>query len=356
MDPLEPRIAEALQRGLPLSERPYAEIADSLACEERQVLDGARALTARGLIRSIGVFPDYERLGCSGLLFGMEVPAPNLDAIVETLNDRNEITHNYLRAHRIGLWFTAICPTNETNAFVDAVLKMGFPVVVLETIERLKLSPNFRMHEATGATTTLPQPDPVTCNAAAKAPYREEAIRLLAPMQRDFPVVERPFDGLAQDLGLSTAQLLEKLRSLQQAGLLRRIGASLHHRRVGYAANALLAWEPREGVQPQAAATTLLPLPWVSHCYLRRCRASTLAIPWPYRIYTMIHARDETRMAERIETVRRSVASEAIEVLRTLEEYKKSRYLLGTSPADKPIKGRTNDEPGDETQGPTGDG
>jgi DNA-binding Lrp family transcriptional regulator len=115
--------------------------------------------------------------------------------------------------------------------------------------------------------------------------------QIIAMMQEDFPLVAEPYREIADKLKVSEAQLLERLQQYQQSGKIRKIGAVLSHRTVGYAANALCAWiVPEERILEvgQLLAKNAL----VTHCYARKSQ-----IDWPYNFYTMLHAhtREECR-------------------------------------------------------------
>ena len=115
--------------------------------------------------------------------------------------------------------------------------------------------------------------------------------QIIAIMQEDFPLAAEPYREIADKLGISEAQLLERLQQYQQSGKIRKMGAVLSHRTVGYAANALCAWiVPEERIQEvgQLLAKNAL----VTHCYARKSQ-----LDWPYNFYTMLHAhtREECR-------------------------------------------------------------
>lgn len=102
-------------------------------------------------------------------------------------------------------------------------------------------------------------------------------------LQGDFPLVEEPYKALAEQVGISEEDFLERVEKLAKEKKIRKMGAVLRHREMGYAANVLVAWEvPRERLDE--IATFMAGAPAVSHCYDR-----TTAPDWPYNLYTMIH-------------------------------------------------------------------
>lgn len=316
---LKERLAERLQAGIPLTERPYRDIGDELNCGEEDVLAVARGLIEEKLVRSFGAFVDFERLGYTGILFGLAVPEARVGDVASLMMGRDEVTHAYLRDHAAGLWCTALLKGPEgVERFTREVLRAcGCPFVLLETEKRLKLRPTFRFsgEESPGEETdTVPG-----------CVVLEEDLAALALLQTGFPVLSRPFDGAAERLETTAVSLLERLKRLQGAGVLRRIGASLDHRRVGYDANALVAWDAENVWEAGDRATRF---PWVSHCYLRRTLANTLPFDWTWPLFTMVHARTGAMLDARVAEMREALAPRGVAVMPTVRELKKTRYLL----------------------------
>lgn len=107
--------------------------------------------------------------------------------------------------------------------------------------------------------------------------------KIVRAMQGEFPLVEEPYRALAERIGISEAELLARLERFRCAGKIRKMGAVLRHREVGYAANALCAWIVPEDVV-EAVGARMAAHPAVSHCYDR-----ATAPQWPYNVYTMLH-------------------------------------------------------------------
>ena len=99
--------------------------------------------------------------------------------------------------------------------------------------------------------------------------FTEPEKKVLGILQRDLPVVSRPFDEAAAMCGLSVAQLFDLLKTLKTEGVMRRFGAALRHQKAGYTRNALVVWS----VGPQEIETAgriCAQAPSISHCYERR--------------------------------------------------------------------------------------
>jgi len=101
------------------------------------------------------------------------------------------------------------------------------------------------------------------------------------------PVCERPYQAMAQTLGMSEDEVIATARNLHERGVIRRFGATLKHQRSGYKANAMVAWKVDEQ-RVEEVGPAMAAFDEVTHCY-RRNPTDT----WPYNLYTMIHASDE---------------------------------------------------------------
>jgi siroheme decarboxylase len=90
--------------------------------------------------------------------------------------------------------------------------------------------------------------------------------RLLDDFQRDFPLHPRPFAALAEQLGVSEAEVLERLGDLQAQGAISRIGAVLTPHRAGWSTLAAMA-VPTDEVDEVAELVSSYPE--VNHNYER---------------------------------------------------------------------------------------
>ncbi len=66
---------------------------------------------------------------------------------------------------------------------------------------------------------------------------------LIAATQSGLPLLARPFDAVGATLGVSGEAVRARLSSMQEQGLIRRIGAVPNHYRLGYVANGMSVWD-----------------------------------------------------------------------------------------------------------------
>lgn len=105
IDDLDRRLINSLQGGFPLSERPYAEVADGLGVDEDEVIQRLRRLLSDRVLTRFGPMFQIERAGGAFCLAAIQVPETDWARVVEQVNKRPEVAHNYRREHRLNMWF-----------------------------------------------------------------------------------------------------------------------------------------------------------------------------------------------------------------------------------------------------------
>jgi siroheme decarboxylase len=109
--------------------------------------------------------------------------------------------------------------------------------------------------------------------------------QLIAALQNGLPIVSRPYFAIAQTLHITEHEVIERLTSLKQQGLIKRLGVIVHHRKVGYRANAMIVWNiPDNSVD--RIGKQLSQASFVNLCYLRPRHEN-----WSYNLYCMIHGK-----------------------------------------------------------------
>ena len=123
--------------------------------------------------------------------------------------------------------------------------------------------------------------------------------KIISQIQKDLPVHPQPFALMAEKIGISEKEFIERVKRLKKDGIIRRFGATLRHQEAGFKANAMIAWKAPESIIGEMGKT-LAGFREVSHCYHRAAKGD-----WPYNLYTMVHggSRDECReIAEQMST------------------------------------------------------
>ncbi|QFQ86225.1 AsnC family transcriptional regulator [Paracoccus kondratievae] len=122
--------------------------------------------------------------------------------------------------------------------------------------------------------------------------------RLIAATQAGLPLVQAPYACIAADLGLTEAQVIDRLSQLQARGVIRRIALAPNHYALGMTANGMSVWD----VEDKVAGTLgemIGALDFVSHCYLR-----PRAPVWRYNLFAMLHGKSRTEVENKRTRIR----------------------------------------------------
>jgi DNA-binding Lrp family transcriptional regulator len=90
---------------------------------------------------------------------------------------------------------------------------------------------------------------------------------ILNRIQSDFPIAPRPFEAIGRELDLSEEQVIERVRTLKEQGIIRRIGANFVPGKVGFVSTLCAAQVPAEKIDHFAQVVNRYP--GVTHNYQR---------------------------------------------------------------------------------------
>ena len=91
--------------------------------------------------------------------------------------------------------------------------------------------------------------------------------QILNLLQSDFPLAAQPYKVMAEGMGISEAEVLDRIGTMKSTGLIRRIGCIKDTRSLGYYSTLCAAMVP--GSRIDAAVAAINRLPGVTHNYLR---------------------------------------------------------------------------------------
>ncbi len=315
------------QRGFPLVREPFAHIGATVGLPAQAVLAAYAQLQQEGALSRIGgVFAGNA--GGAALLAAMAVPAERLDAVAAVVSNHPGVNHNYQREHRHNLWFVM---TGQDDGAVRAAMQSlegttGLPALQLRMQRAYRIDLGFDLRGSTAPTpmTATPEASPVT---PADQP-------LAALLEEGLPLVERPFDALAQTLGRTLESVLCTLQQWLDQGTVRRIGAIVRHHELGFDANAMTVFNIPDA-QVDACGEALAQVRGVTLAYRRE-----RAVGWPYNLYCMVHGRDRAAVRD---VIVRAIATAGLgqyphEVLFSCRRFKQTgpRRFRALPPATAP--------------------
>jgi len=91
--------------------------------------------------------------------------------------------------------------------------------------------------------------------------------KLLEIIQDGFPISSEPYKDLAIALGVSEEEIIDRVRKLQEQGIMRRLGAIFDSRKLGYKSTLCAIKVPED--QITHVAEIINSYPGVTHNYLR---------------------------------------------------------------------------------------
>ena len=310
---LQKQLCNALQDGLPICSRPFAEIARELDSDEKTILQQTSELRSAGVIRRIRAVINHRVLGKTSTLVAAHVSEENLPEVTEAVNALEGVSHNYLRDHFFNLWFTLQAQSSQQ---IEATLsnlseRFGIDFYSLPVERFFKLDVRF---DAESEEQVLledirkPKAETVELDVNDKL--------ILSRLQDELAVISEPFALLCGGQ-LATDDVLRIITELIDKGVIRRVGAVVNHRRLGFVANALFCSEvPQDRIVD--VGQRLARSGMVSHCYERKTFEN-----WPYNLFAMMHGRSMDQIRHVVEEFIEAEGIDSFELLPTAAELKK---------------------------------
>jgi DNA-binding Lrp family transcriptional regulator len=124
--------------------------------------------------------------------------------------------------------------------------------------------------------------------------------QLIAAVQNGLPITSRPYLDIAEKLAITEQEVISRLAQLKQQGLIKRFGVIVHHRKLGYQANAMVVWNIPDDLVDDIGRR-MSQEKFVNLCYQRPRREN-----WNYNLYCMIHGKNRdtvfTQLQQLIDT------------------------------------------------------
>lgn len=322
---LRQQVLDEIQSGFPLAPDPYGVLAQRLSTTRESVIAAVEALRSDGSIRKICGSIASRELGCASTLCAMAVKGSQeeIDRIAGLVSAHPEVTHNYLRDIDYNVWFTPIASSKER---LDALLReireetQCLDFLDLPVTKMFKIRVDFGKGNSAEKTTERKGAKPFSSDDAFD-------VALIRWLQTD-AVGVHPFQDAARAIGaaigdasVSETRVIERMLDFKALGIIRRYGAFVQHRKLGYAYNAMTVWSVKADDTPEVGKR-FAALPFVSHCYNRKTTAE-----WPYNLYAVVHAKTKDELDGYVKKLSALCGLEPLVLLST-KEYKKTLPVL----------------------------
>ncbi len=303
---LERNFINHYQGDFPLQERPFKSIATQLNCSEDKLIETVSSLKRQKLLTRFGPLYDATRLGGGLTLAALSVPEDRYEIVTELVNAYPEVAHNYRRDHKLNMWFVL---ATETPQEIDRILhsiEQSTKLKVYNFPKQREFYIGLWLHlSADGKHTTVPVPgktdwqiEPQTNKTRLDARFDDMDRKLISVTQKGFSIEVSPYQKIANDMGLTQDEVIQRLQHMLSCGIIRRIGAVPNHYRLGLTANGMTVWDVDDNKVIEMG-NKIGQLDFVSHCY-QRPRHLPL---WRYNLFAMVHGANKDEVHEKVKQI-----------------------------------------------------
>ncbi|MFC4436504.1 MULTISPECIES: siroheme decarboxylase subunit beta [Natrialbaceae] len=320
IDDADAAIIDGYQSGVPIEERPFRRVGDSLGIDEDEVLERVSRLYDDGIVRRFGAVLNPPVIG-SSTLAAVQAPGDRFEEVASIVNEYRQVNHNYARDHEWNMWFVVTAGSRTTRdeiideierrtgcevlvlpMLTDYYIDLEFPVVNADRFARESTVPVAPESETDDA--AIPNPLEAGTDASATRISEDAAedlspfdAELLLEIQGGFPLTKTPYRDVADALEADVDSVLERIDRLRANGCIKRIGCVVNHVVTGFDSNCMVVWNVPDD-ELDARGERAGGLPYVTLCYHRPRRTDQ---DWPYNLFTMIHGRDSEAVDAKVD-------------------------------------------------------
>jgi DNA-binding Lrp family transcriptional regulator len=135
--------------------------------------------------------------------------------------------------------------------------------------------------------------------------------KILNLIQSEFPLEAEPYKAIAQMLGSTEGEVIDRVRRLKDAGIIRRIGAVFEPRRLGLVSTLCAARVPEDRISDFVEKVNSLS--GVTHNYLR---------PHEYNVWFTLTCRGEEALESTLENIKEETGIADILSMRAVRVFK----------------------------------
>lgn len=328
LDDCDKALLNALQWEFPLSARPFKAIGETVGLPETEVIGRIERLRRDHVIRQISAIFDSRRLGYKSSLVAMAFP-PELEArAVEIVNAHPGVSHNYQRNHAFNMWFTlTIHPSKDLETEMNSLGSAAGATSarLLPTIKLYKINVKLDM---TGDSAATDKEETAYIKPTGEIkPVTVDDVLTIRELQQDMPTTAEPFSPLAERLGITVPELLERAQVYLDNGRMRRFAAVLHHQSAGFTHNAMSVWKVPDESDIERCGRVIAGFRSVSHAYRRPTYPD-----WPYALFGMIHGRSYEDCHAVAGAIQAETGLQEYDLLFSTREWKKIRVQYFVEP------------------------
>jgi siroheme decarboxylase len=152
---IDRKILHRLQTNLPLTHRPFLDLARELGLEEDLIIEKVKSMIENKYVRRIAPIINTQAVGNSATLAAMQVSEDKIEEVSQIINGYSGVSHNYLRKGRnkdipLNIWFTMSAPSKEKldDNIKEIEERTGLKVRMLPTTKKFKIGVKFKIAQA----------------------------------------------------------------------------------------------------------------------------------------------------------------------------------------------------------------
>lgn len=146
------KILQRLQSNLPLTNRPFLDLANELDMDEDLIIERVKSMIENKYVRRLAPIINTQAIGNSATLAAIKVPEDKIDEVSEIINGYSGVSHNYLRKGRnidipLNMWFTMSAPSKDEleKNIKEIEDRTGMTVRCLPTTKKFKIGVKFKI-------------------------------------------------------------------------------------------------------------------------------------------------------------------------------------------------------------------
>ena len=152
---IDRKILHRLQTNLPLTHRPFLDLAKELELDEDLIIEKIKSMIENKYVRRIAPIINTQAIGNSATLAAMQVSEDKIEEVSQIINGYSGVSHNYLRKGRnkdipLNIWFTMSAPTKDQldENIKEIEERTGLKVRMLPTTKKFKIGVKFKINQA----------------------------------------------------------------------------------------------------------------------------------------------------------------------------------------------------------------
>ncbi len=150
---IDKKILHRLQTNLPLTHRPFLDLAKELGLDEDLIIERIKFMIENKYVRRIAPIINTQAIGNSATLAAMQVSEDKIEEVSQIINGYSGVSHNYLRKGRnkdipLNIWFTMSAPSKEQldENIKEIEERTGLKVRMLPTTKKFKIGVKFKIN------------------------------------------------------------------------------------------------------------------------------------------------------------------------------------------------------------------